>query len=57
MKTLFESVESSTMACITLNNLLLELQLLPYLDHLLHNEEEYELDFVDHRGDEDEARS
>ena len=55
MKTLFESVKSSTMACITLNNLPLELQLPPYLDHPLHNEEEYELDFVDHQKDEDEA--
>jgi hypothetical protein len=56
MKTLFESIKLSTMACITLNNLPLELQLPPYLDHLLHNEEEYELDFVDHQEDEDEAR-
>ncbi|KAG9315080.1 nitrogen permease regulator of amino acid transport activity 3-domain-containing protein [Chiua virens] len=56
MKMLFESIKSSTMACITLNNLPLELQLPPYLDHLLHNEEEYELDFVDHREDEDEER-
>lgn len=39
-----------------LNNLPLELQLPPYLDHLLHSEEEYELDFVDYQEDEDEAR-
>ncbi|KAG6374307.1 nitrogen permease regulator of amino acid transport activity 3-domain-containing protein [Boletus reticuloceps] len=56
MKTLFESIKSTTMACITLNNLPLELQLPLYLDHLLHNEEEYELDFVDHQEDEEEVR-
>ncbi|KAG6327012.1 hypothetical protein ID866_12077 [Astraeus odoratus] len=56
MKTLFEAVKSSTMAYITLNDIPLELQLPPYLDHLLHSEEEYELDFVDHVEDEDEAR-
>lgn len=55
MKTLFESIKSSTVACITLNNLPLELQLPPYLDHLIHNDE-YELDFLDHQDDEDEAR-
>lgn len=56
MKTLFEAVKSSTMAYITLNNIPLELQLPPYLDHLLHSEEEYELDFVDHLEDEGEAK-
>ncbi|KIJ14223.1 hypothetical protein PAXINDRAFT_79456 [Paxillus involutus ATCC 200175] len=56
MKLLFEAIKSSTMAYITLNDLPLELQLPPYLDHLLHSEEEYELDFVDHQEDEDEAR-
>ncbi|KAH7884614.1 nitrogen permease regulator of amino acid transport activity 3-domain-containing protein [Phlebopus sp. FC_14] len=56
MKTLFEAIKSSTMACITLNDLPLELQLPPYLDHLLHSEEEFELDFLDHQEDEDEVR-
>ncbi|KAF9223540.1 hypothetical protein BS17DRAFT_782072 [Gyrodon lividus] len=56
MKLLFEAIKSSTMAYITLNDLPLELQLPPYLDHLLHSEEEYELDFVDRQEDEDEAR-
>ncbi|KAL4066747.1 nitrogen permease regulator of amino acid transport activity 3-domain-containing protein [Scleroderma citrinum] len=57
MKTLFEAIKSSTMAYITLNDIPLELQLPPYLDHLLHSEEEYELDFVDHQEDEDEAKA
>lgn len=56
MKTLFEAIKSSTMAYITLNDLPLELQLPPYLDHLLHSEEDFELDFVDHQDDEEEAR-
>lgn len=56
MKTLFEAIKSSTMAYITLNNIPIELQLPPYLDHLLHSEEEYELDYVDHLEDEDEAK-
>ncbi|KAF9234625.1 nitrogen permease regulator of amino acid transport activity 3-domain-containing protein [Melanogaster broomeanus] len=56
MKSLFEAIKSSTMAYITLNDLPLELQLPPYLDHLLHGYEEYELDFVDHQENEDEAK-
>ncbi|OAX37621.1 hypothetical protein K503DRAFT_693059 [Rhizopogon vinicolor AM-OR11-026] len=46
MKILYEAIKSSNMAHVTLNDLPLELQLPPYLDHLLHNEEELELDFV-----------
>jgi len=45
MKVLYEAIKSSNMAHITLNDLPLELQLPPYLDHLLHNEEEFDLDF------------
>ncbi|KAI6147032.1 nitrogen permease regulator of amino acid transport activity 3-domain-containing protein [Pisolithus thermaeus] len=56
MKALFDAIKSSTMAYITLNDIPLELQLPPFLDHLLHGEEEHELDFVDHQEDEDEAR-
>lgn len=56
MRALFDAVKSSTMAYITLNNIPLELQLPPFLDHLLHSEEEYELDVVDPQEDEDEAR-
>lgn len=47
MEILYDALKTSTMAHVTLNDLPLELQLPPYLDHLLHNEEEFELDFVD----------
>lgn len=53
MKALYEAMKSSTMAHITIHGLPLELQLPPYLDHLLHSSEEYELDFVDHQDDDD----
>ncbi|KAG1882137.1 nitrogen permease regulator of amino acid transport activity 3-domain-containing protein [Suillus subluteus] len=46
MKNLYDAIKSSNMAHITLNDLPLELQLPPYLDHLLHSEEEFELEFV-----------
>lgn len=46
MKYLYDAIKSSSMAHITLNDLPLELQLPPYLDHLLHSEEESELEFV-----------
>ncbi|EGN98979.1 hypothetical protein SERLA73DRAFT_90104 [Serpula lacrymans var. lacrymans S7.3] len=57
MKTLYEAIQSSTMAYITIHDLPLELQLPPYLDHLLHSEEEYDLDFVDYKEDDDESRA
>lgn len=53
MKALYEAIKSSTMAHITIHNLPIELQLPPYLDHLLHSEDEYELDFVDRQEDDD----
>ncbi|KAH7928260.1 hypothetical protein BV22DRAFT_218824 [Leucogyrophana mollusca] len=56
MKTLYEAIKSSTMAYITIHDLPLELQLPPYLDHLLHSEDEYELNFIDRHEDEEEAR-
>ncbi|EIW84116.1 hypothetical protein CONPUDRAFT_142545 [Coniophora puteana RWD-64-598 SS2] len=54
MKLLYEAIKSSTMAYITLHDLPLELQLPPYLDQLLHSEEEYTYDFLDHQIDPDE---
>ncbi|KAI6037678.1 hypothetical protein EDC04DRAFT_2868624 [Pisolithus marmoratus] len=45
MKALFDAIKSSYRG----------LQLPPFLDHLLQSEE-HELDFVDHREDDDEAR-
>lgn len=53
MKTLYEAIKSSTMAHITIHNIPIELQLPPYLDHLLHNEDDYHLDFVDCQEDDD----
>ncbi|KAJ6494661.1 nitrogen permease regulator of amino acid transport activity 3-domain-containing protein [Mycena vitilis] len=42
MKTLYEALKSSSVAYITIHDLPLELQLPPYLDVLLHSEEENE---------------
>ncbi|RPD68440.1 hypothetical protein L226DRAFT_548549 [Lentinus tigrinus ALCF2SS1-7] len=42
MKTLFESIKDNTIAHITLHGLPLELQLPPYLDSLLHADEDFE---------------
>ncbi|TFK79721.1 hypothetical protein K466DRAFT_505111 [Polyporus arcularius HHB13444] len=42
MKTLFESIKENTIAHITLHGLSLELQLPPYLDSLLHADEDFE---------------
>lgn len=52
MKALYEAIKSSSMAHITINKLPLELQLPPYLDHLLHSVDEYELDVVDNPDEE-----
>ena len=42
MKTLFESIKDNTIAHVTLHGLPLELQLPPYLDSLLHADEDFE---------------
>ncbi|KAF9565186.1 hypothetical protein CPC08DRAFT_704721 [Agrocybe pediades] len=39
MKTVFEAIKSSSMAYVTINDLPLELQLPPYLDTLLHSQD------------------
>jgi hypothetical protein len=44
MKTLYNAVKSSSMAYLSIHELPLELQLPPYLDNLLHSEEDNELD-------------
>jgi hypothetical protein len=56
MKILYDAIKSSNMAHVTLNGLPLELQLPPYLDHLLHNEEEFEPDFVGRLGDQNDSQ-
>ena|ERR1700691_3553630 len=55
IKALYEAIKTSTMAHITIHNLPLELQLPPHLDHLLHSEEDFDLDFVTHEDDDGEA--
>ncbi|PPQ65267.1 hypothetical protein CVT26_000227 [Gymnopilus dilepis] len=52
MKTIFEAIKSSSMAYVTINYLPLELQLPPYLDTLLHNQDDQEADFVDPSDDD-----
>ncbi|KAF5392037.1 hypothetical protein D9757_003212 [Collybiopsis confluens] len=44
MKDLYESIKSSSMAYLSIHELPLELQLPPYLDNLLHPEEDVEQD-------------
>ncbi|KAI0368797.1 hypothetical protein BV20DRAFT_1053766 [Pilatotrama ljubarskyi] len=51
MKTLYESIKQNTIARVTINALPLELQLPPYLDTLLHADEELEPE--EERDDED----
>ncbi|KAH9961174.1 hypothetical protein BGW80DRAFT_1360514, partial [Lactifluus volemus] len=43
MKTLYESIKSHSLAHLTIHNLPMELQLPPYLDTLLHNTDDEEL--------------
>jgi hypothetical protein len=51
MKSLYEAIKTSSMAYITIHHLPLELQLPPYLDVLLHSEEDNEGDFVNPEDD------
>ena len=53
MKALYEAIKDSTIARISLNDLPLELQLPPYLDSLLHPDEDIspECDYEDSGGD------
>ncbi|KAI3604810.1 protein rmd11 [Moniliophthora roreri] len=56
MKTLFEAIKASSIAYISLNDLPLEIQLPPYLDLLLHNDEEADFNgFM--VGDEEDYRA
>jgi len=52
MKTIYEAIKTSSMAYVTINNLPLELQLPPYLDTLLHSQNDQEMDFFDPSDDE-----
>ncbi|KAJ7352602.1 nitrogen permease regulator of amino acid transport activity 3-domain-containing protein [Mycena albidolilacea] len=53
MKTLYEALKSSSVAYITIHDLPLELQLPPYLDVLLHSEEENEPECLTAPDDDD----
>ncbi|KZT29711.1 hypothetical protein NEOLEDRAFT_1055266 [Neolentinus lepideus HHB14362 ss-1] len=52
MRAVFEAIKSSSIAQITIDSIPLELQLPPYLDRLLHSQEEADLDYID-RDDEE----
>jgi len=52
MKLIYEAIKSSSVAYVTINYLPLELQLPPYLDSLLHSQDEQEHDAV-HPLDDD----
>lgn len=52
MKAIFEAIKSSDVAYVTINDLPLELQLPPYLDTLLHNQEDQEADFIEPSDDD-----
>lgn len=52
IKTIFEAIKSSSMAYVTINYLPLELQLPPYLDSLLHSQDDQEADFIDPPDDD-----
>ena len=54
MKSVYEAIKNSKMAYISINNLPLELQLPPFLDSLLHSQEDPEVDLID-PSDNDEA--
>lgn len=54
MKTLYEAIKSCTIANITIHDLPLELQLPPYLDLLLHNED-LDDDFIVHGADGEDS--
>ncbi|KAJ7274544.1 nitrogen permease regulator of amino acid transport activity 3-domain-containing protein [Mycena haematopus] len=53
METLYKALKSSAVAYITIHDLPLELQLPPYLDVLLHSEEENETEFTAAPDDDD----
>lgn len=54
MKTLYESIKDGAIAQLTIREFPLELQLPPYLDSLLHNEDPLDTDFADREGDDDD---
>ena len=57
MKILFEAIKESSIAYMTIHEHPVELQLPPYLDFLLHCNEEDEIDYVTLPDDEGDADS
>ncbi|KAI0045843.1 hypothetical protein FA95DRAFT_1543270 [Auriscalpium vulgare] len=53
LKTLYEAIKSRSLAHLTIHNLPLELQLPPYLDSLLHSEDEADPADLVYQGDGD----
>lgn len=56
MKTLYESIKANTIAQITLHGLPLEIQLPPYIDSLLHADEDLEYE-EEYEGDDAEPKA
>ena len=52
MKTIFESLKASDIAYVTINYLPLQLQLPPYIDSLLHSQNDNDTDLIDKLDDE-----
>ncbi|KAE9397770.1 hypothetical protein BT96DRAFT_966131 [Gymnopus androsaceus JB14] len=55
MKALYDAIKSSSVAYLSIHELPLELQLPPYLDNLLHSEEDNELDIFDADANDEAA--
>ncbi|KAF5359639.1 hypothetical protein D9756_003129 [Leucocoprinus leucothites] len=53
MKDLYEAIKGSKIASLRINDFPLEVQLPPYLDGLLHNEDETEIDYLTSPDEED----
>ncbi|KAL0573407.1 Nitrogen permease regulator 3 [Marasmius crinis-equi] len=53
MKALYESIKSSSIGHISLNNILVEVQLPPHLDVLLHNDDDFDHSTFNNSDDED----
>jgi nitrogen permease regulator 3-like protein len=54
MKALYEAIKSRSIANISIHDLPLEMQLPPYLDLLLHNDD-HDDDFIVHTGEDEET--
>ncbi|PFH52906.1 hypothetical protein AMATHDRAFT_55736, partial [Amanita thiersii Skay4041] len=55
IKALYEAIKTLSAAHVTINDIPLELQLPPYLDQLLHNQEEDDIDFLPSPDDDENS--